>query len=98
MLQKAGLRDTAFIAMSNYYHDEKRKYLEALAKVRQNNHDLTAFLAFGLRGIEIQCKRLHAEIRLHMQKVLFMHTMHVLFERLKSKPGSLFGDAAARAA
>lgn len=85
MLQKAGLRDTAFIAMSNYYYDEKLNYLQTLAEVRQNNHDLTAFLVFGLKGIASQCKRLHAEIRRHMQKVLFRDTMHVLFKRLRSK-------------
>jgi Fic family protein len=85
MLQKAGLRDTAFIAMSNYYYDEKQRYLTTLAEVRQNNHDLTAFLSFGLKGIATQCKRLHDEIRKHMQKVLFRDTAHALFHKLKSE-------------
>ena len=51
MLQRAGLRDTCFIAMSNYYYDEKNAYLAALAEVRQSGHNLTPFLIFGLRGI-----------------------------------------------
>lgn len=33
MLQRAGLRDALFIAMSNYYYDEKTVYLAALAEV-----------------------------------------------------------------
>jgi Fic family protein len=84
MLQRAGLRDTAFIAMSNYYHDEKPKYLETLAEVRRNGHDLTPFLIFGLRGIAIQCQRLHGEIRKLLQRILFRDTANSLFTRLKS--------------
>ena len=85
LLQRAGLRDRAFIAMSNYYYDEKPAYLAALAEVRARDLDLTPFLAFGLRGIAIQSKRLFAEIRKHMQRALFRNTMHDLFNRLKSE-------------
>ena len=49
MLQRAGLRDALFIAMSNYYYDEKNNYLAALAEVRRRNHDLTPFLVLGLK-------------------------------------------------
>ena len=31
MLQRAGLRDALFIALSNYYYEEKSAYLAALA-------------------------------------------------------------------
>jgi hypothetical protein len=48
MLQRAGLRDSAFIAQSNYYYLEKECYLAVLAEVRIQNHDLTAFIKFGL--------------------------------------------------
>ena len=34
MLQRTGLRDTLFIAISNYYYEEKAEYLSALAEVR----------------------------------------------------------------
>lgn len=47
MLQRAGLRDALFIAMSNYYYDEKNSYLGKLAEVRQRSHDLTAFLVLA---------------------------------------------------
>ena len=43
LLGRAGLRDSAFIAMSNYYYDEKAKYLAALAETRERDHDLTGF-------------------------------------------------------
>ena len=85
MLQRAGLRDTCFIAMSNYYYDEKNAYLTALAEVRRSGHDLTPFLIFGLRGIALQSKRVLAEIQRHISKVLYRDLMYELFNRLKSK-------------
>jgi len=85
LLQKQGLRDTLFIAMSNYYYEEKNAYLEALAQVRQERHNLGAFLVFGLRGIEKQCQRLLDEIKQHLAKSLFRDTMRDLFGRLQSK-------------
>jgi len=85
LLQKQGLRDTLFIAMSNYYYEEKNAYLETLAQVRQERHDLGAFLVFGLRGIEKQCQRLLDEIKQHLAKSLFRDTMRDLFGRLQSK-------------
>lgn len=84
ILQRAGLRDTAFIAMSNYYYHEKPAYLQALADARANRHDLTPFLRFSLRGVAEQCGRLLAEIKLSIQKAIFRNTMYDLFGRLES--------------
>jgi Fic family protein len=84
VLQRAGLRDTAFIAMSNYYYEEKAAYLDVLAEVRSQNHDLTAFINFGLKGIALQCDRLFKEIRVHIQKAVFRNVMYDLFNHLKS--------------
>src|SRR5215475_5538149 len=83
-LQRAGLRDSLFIAMSNYYYDEKVAYLNALSESRARGHDLTPFLKFGLKGISIQCKRLSSEIREQVSKALFRNVMYDLFGRLKS--------------
>jgi Fic family protein len=84
MLGRAGLRDTAFIAMSNYYYDEKKAYLASLSEVRALGHDLTSFLKFGLQGIALQCERLAKEIRRNISKELFRSLMHDLFTRLIS--------------
>lgn len=84
MLQRAGLRETSFIAMSNYYYDEKTKYLEALAETRKGNHDLTPFLLFALKGVAIQSKRLLAEIQHEISRELFRNLMFDLFHRLKT--------------
>jgi Fic family protein len=84
-LYQSGLSDTAFIAMSNYYYEEKPQYLAKLSEVRAENYDLTSFLVFGLRGVELQCRRLFAEIRKNIQKALFRNTMYDLFNRLESK-------------
>lgn len=85
MLQRAGLRDALFIATSHYYYDEKDAYLAALAEVRTQRHDLTAFLIFGLRGVAVQCRRLSDEIRTQVSKALFRDVMYDLFTRLESK-------------
>ncbi len=93
MLQRAGLRDISFIAMSNYYYDEKTAYLAALAAVRSGNgHDLTPFLIFGLRGITTQARRLLAQIRREMQKALFRNIMFDLFTRLRTPRKRVIAD------
>jgi Fic family protein len=84
MLQRVGLRDTLFIAMSNYYYEEKPAYLQALNDTRSGGNDLTPFLKFALKGIEIQCRRLFGEIRLQVAKALYRNTVTDLFGRLKS--------------
>jgi hypothetical protein len=86
------LRDTLFIAMSNYYYEEKAGYLNALAEARALSHDLTPFLKFALKGIEKQCNRLFAEIRLHVAKALYRNTMTDLFGRLRSPRKRVMSD------
>jgi len=92
LLRRAGLTDRAFVAMSNYYYDEKPAYLRILSEVRQAGHDLTAFLIFALRGVRIQCERLTAEIRKQMQRALFRDTMCSLFNRLETKRKRVIGE------
>lgn len=84
MLQRERLKDDLFISMSNYYYDEKDQYLEKLAEVRANNFDLTSFLAFGLMGISIQCRRLLEEIKVQVTKSLFRDVMGHMYGRLQS--------------
>ncbi|MCX6338740.1 MAG: Fic family protein [Candidatus Aureabacteria bacterium] len=84
MLQRVGLRDTLFIAMSNYYYEEKNNYLKSLAEVRAAGNDMTPFLVFGLKGIETQCNRLFAEIRKNVARALFRDVMFNLFNRLRT--------------
>ncbi len=92
MLRHIGLRDTLFIAMSNYYYEEKTRYLQTLAKARSASHDLTEFLIFGLKGVELQCNKLFEEIKRNVSKALYRNTMIDLFERLQSpKRGFITG-------
>jgi Fic family protein len=84
MLQRVGLRDTLFIAMSNYYYEQKVGYLNALNETRAAEHDLTPFLKFALRGIEKQCRRLFGEIKMQVTKALYRNTVTDLFGRMKS--------------
>jgi len=84
LLQRAGLRDTAFIAMSNYYYEEKPSYLAVLAEVRQLRHDLTPFLVFALRGVRTQCERLSYEITINVKRAVFRNMMFDLFPRLQT--------------
>lgn len=84
LLRRVGLRDTTFIAMSNYYYDEKNAYLAALAECRKRGHDLTPFLLFALKGVALQSRRLLAEIQRHISKELFRSLAMELFGRLES--------------
>jgi Fic family protein len=84
LLQRAGLRDTCFIAMSNYYYEEKHGYLDGLAAARAGGHDLTPFLRFALAGVAQQVQRVLGQIQHHMRKALFRDVMRDLFGRLKS--------------
>ena len=92
MLQRVGLRDTLFIAMSNYYYEEKPNYLTALSETRALNHDLTPFLKFALKGIEKQCSRLFSEIRLQVARALYRNTVTDLFGRLRSPRKRVMSD------
>lgn len=85
LLQRSGLRDACFIAMSNYYYEEKAAYLAALNAARSGEHDLTPFLKFGLRGIASQSGRLLEEIRHHVARGLYRNVMFDLFTRLKTR-------------
>ena len=84
LLQRSRLKDELFIAMSNYYYDEKHVYLATFAEVRSAGYDLTPFLKFGLRGIANQCHRLLGEIRIQLEKTLFRDVMHQMYSRLRS--------------
>lgn len=84
-LQRLGLRDTLFIALSNYYYEEKIEYLRVLSDVRQENNDLTVFIKFGLQGIINQCNLLFEEIKKNIEKALFRNVMYSLFNRLQTK-------------
>ena len=84
MLQRAGLKDVLFIAMSNYYYEEKRAYLAALSEVRARAHDLTPFLRFALNGIASQVVRLTSMLKNAVAKELFRNLMNELFVRLES--------------
>jgi Fic family protein len=84
MLQRVGLPGMLFIAMSNYYYENKPAYLETLATTRAGGHDLTPFLLFGLRGIEMQCSRMFAEVRKNVSRALFRNMMFDLYNRLRS--------------
>lgn len=84
VLKRAQLRGTLFIAMSNYYYEEKDVYLECLAEVRKQDHDLTSFLKFGLTGVAFQCNRLLREIKRHVARSLFRDVMGQMYGRLQS--------------
>jgi hypothetical protein len=84
LLNRADLKDTLFIAISNYYYDEKDSYRNILHNVGESQHDLTEFLRFGLRGIALQCQRLLREIRRHVNKSLYRDVMAKMYGRLMS--------------
>ncbi len=84
LLRRADLKDSLFVAMSNYYYDEKDRYLDLLSRCAAAAHDVTPFLIFGLQGIAAQCRRLLAEIRRHLARSLFRDVMGRMYGRLAS--------------
>lgn len=92
MLQSAGLHNTCFIAMSNYYYEEKAAYLNTLSDVRGNNFNLNSFFKFALKGIISQTRRVGAEIQTHAAKAIFRNIMFNLFGRLKSERKRAIGQ------
>lgn len=85
LLQRSGMKDSTFIAMSNYYYDEKTTYLSSLNRVWEQDYDLTPFLKFGLRGIAFQSERLAREIRKNVSREVFRSLIYDLFGRLQTK-------------
>ncbi len=84
LLRRAGLSTSVFVPMSNFYHDEKDAYLQALAETRRSRHDLTAFLAFGLRGVEREVTRATELVRSAVLKEIFRNLLRELSVRLES--------------
>ena len=79
LLKREGLKNINSIAMSNYYHEEKRRYLEVLSEVRKQDYDLTPFLLFGLDGIISQSAALLDLITENIKVYLFKKTVKELF-------------------
>jgi Fic family protein len=92
LLQRAGMRDSTFIAMSNFYYDEKKAYLTSLNEVWEKDYDLTPFLKFGLRGIAFQSQRLAKEIRKNVSREVFRSLIYDLFGRLQTKRKRIIAD------
>ena len=83
-LRRAGLKGTIFVAMSNYYYEERNAYFRTLSEVGDAGHDLTTFMKFSLKGVALQCEGVIGEIKLQSQKALFRNLMYDLFNRLRS--------------
>lgn len=92
LLQRAGMRDSTFIAMSNFYYDEKKTYLASLNEVWERDYDLTPFLKFGLRGVAFQSHRLAKEIRKNVSREVFRSLIYDLFGRLQTKRKRIIAD------
>jgi len=84
LLNRAELKDTLFVAMSNYYYEEKDAYLAALNEAGSRGHVVTGFLNFALTGLAKQCQRLLVEIRGHIEKSLYREVMGKMYGRLMS--------------
>lgn len=84
LLQRAGLKKTCFVSISNYYYEEKRMYLSSLNASNETGHDLTPFLKFGLHAIQMQVTRILDEIQVHISKALYRDLMYDLFNRMKT--------------
>ena len=81
--QKQGLKEEFFISLSNYYYEEKQDYLNTLAQVRKENHNLNSFILFGLKGVKEQCQHLLSEYNLYIEKAIFKNFLFKAFNIFK---------------
>ncbi len=84
ILQRSGLRDTTFLFLSNYYYDQKEEYLDTLARVRRERHNLTSFMIFSLKGIYLQSQRMLKAIQDEISKELYWSLATELFSHLRT--------------
>lgn len=92
MLLRSGMESDLFIAMSNYYYDEKNRYLLSLASTRAKLGDLTEFLIFGLQGIALQTQRLALLLKVSIAKELYRGLLHELYPRLMNGRRRVLGE------
>ncbi len=84
LLRRAGFRASLLVPMSNFYHDEKDGYLQALAETRRRKHELTSFLVFALSGVEREVGRVTGLVKKAVSKEIFRGLLRELYVRLES--------------
>ncbi len=84
MLRSAVVNDLVMVGLSNYYYDHKDEYLSALSQSRQEGHDLTPFLCFGLEAIKTRCDAVAETIAINHKRVLYREFARSLFGKLAS--------------
>ena len=72
VLQRAGLRDTLFVALSNYYYDEKPTYLKTLSQARADDYDLTPFLNSGYGAFQFNADAYSSRLSITSPKHSFV--------------------------
>lgn len=91
-LRRAGFATHGLIGLSNYYYEERQRYLEVLAETAANDDDLTDFFVFGLRGIARQCARMRAIILGESKIVFFKNMMHRVYNKHRRKKKRFLND------
>ncbi len=91
-LRRAGFATHGLVGLSNYYYEERQRYLEVLAETGAAGDDLTDFLVFGLRGIARQCARIRAIILKENKIALFKNMMHRVYNKHRSKKKRFLND------
>ena len=91
-LKRAGYSTHGFIGLSNYYYDERDRYLEILARTGESEGNLTEYFVFGLKGIALQCARIRGVILKENKIVLFKNMMYRVYEKYKSRKRRYLND------
>ena len=72
LLYQAGINPRGFYSLSNYYYENRDKYIEMLNWVRfKSDPDLTPFVVFALRGLVEQLEEVHAEVLAEVRLIAF---------------------------
>lgn len=92
LLRGAGYSTHGFVGLSNYYYEERNRYMEVLAETHHSGGDLTAFFIFALKGMALQCARIRNIILRNNKIVLFKNMMYRVYNKSKGRKRRLIND------
>lgn len=80
LLYQAGVNPRGFYSLSNFYYENRDKYIEMLNWVRfKSDPDLTPFVVFALRGLVEQLEEVHAEVLSEVRLIAFRDFAREIF-------------------
>lgn len=72
LLYQGKINARGFYSLANFYYKNREEYVVQLDHVRfQSNGDLTGFILFALRGLDVELNQLHEEVLAEARRTAF---------------------------